>query len=146
MLDEADRVLLVRFDRVDQGRRWWAPVGGGLNPGESHEVALAREITEETGLREFTIGPWIWYREVGFEWQGKNYLQQERFYLVRVRAFEPVGAWADAEERALVGEIRWWTLEAMEASAEVMSPTDLARLLRELIQTGLVLAPREIGV
>lgn len=39
---------------VDQDGQWMLP-GGGVEPGESHEEALVREVDEETGL-DATVG------------------------------------------------------------------------------------------
>ena len=47
VFDEADRLLLAR--RADNGR--WSLISGILDPGEQPAVGLAREITEETGVR-----------------------------------------------------------------------------------------------
>ena len=60
VLDPADRILLVRFDFP--ARSVWAAPGGGLEPGETHEQALARELREEAGLEVVDLGPWIWSR------------------------------------------------------------------------------------
>ena len=48
--DGADRILLVR--QIDSG--WWGVPGGAIEPGESPEQAVAREMAEETGV---TIAP-----------------------------------------------------------------------------------------
>ena len=45
--DARGRVLLVR--RADDGR--WAMPGGWVDPGETPEQAVVREVAEETGLR-----------------------------------------------------------------------------------------------
>jgi 8-oxo-dGTP diphosphatase len=45
--DALGRVLLVR--RADDGR--WAMPGGWVDPGETPEQAVVREVAEETGLR-----------------------------------------------------------------------------------------------
>ena len=45
--DARGRVLLVR--RADDGR--WAMPGGWVDPGETPEQAVVREVWEETGLR-----------------------------------------------------------------------------------------------
>ena len=45
--DARGRVLLVR--RADDGR--WAMPGGWVDPGETPERAVVREVAEETGLR-----------------------------------------------------------------------------------------------
>src|SRR5690606_17618023 len=46
--DEQDRVLLARWT---EGRRVaWTMTGGGLEDGEAPEVAMRRELREETGF------------------------------------------------------------------------------------------------
>ena len=61
VVDEDERVLLVRFDLV-RGGHVWATVGGGLEPGEAHEDAARRELREEVGLEGVDLGPCIWTR------------------------------------------------------------------------------------
>jgi len=47
--DEGGRLLLVRRGRPPATGRWSLP-GGRIEPGETPEQALAREVAEETGL------------------------------------------------------------------------------------------------
>lgn len=48
--DDAGRLLLVRRGRAPAVGRWSLP-GGRVEPGETPESALVREVAEETGLR-----------------------------------------------------------------------------------------------
>src|SRR5688572_29701526 len=53
-----DQLLMVKHQFGD--RDFWAPPGGGLEFGESLEIALKREFLEETGLsirsQQFAFG------------------------------------------------------------------------------------------
>lgn len=51
LIDDRGRVLLVQFEN-GRGERWWAAPGGGVDPGETIEQALAREAEEELGLSD----------------------------------------------------------------------------------------------
>jgi len=136
VLDPAGSVLLVRFDFGD--RVVWATPGGGIEPEESDERALRRELEEEAGLVEFDLGPLVWTRthEVplgGGRWDG----QTERYYLVRTAPFEPQPrlTWQQLREEGMTA-IRWWTLGELEAAEVAFAPRRLPLLVRELILRG----------
>lgn len=145
VLDPADRILLVRFQWPDKSV--WAPPGGGIESGETAEHAIVRELAEESGLREFELGPCIWTREHWFAdmhgWGG----QAERIHLVRTDAFEPAPEWSP-EQLASEGivEQRWWTLEELEASETIFAPRRLADLLRDLLEHRPPPEPFDVGV
>ena len=58
IFDDAGRLLLIKRGQEPALGRWSVP-GGRVEPGESHKVAVIREVLEETGLDMTVI------REIG---------------------------------------------------------------------------------
>lgn len=143
-------VLLVRFEFPT--RTVWALPGGGLDPGETHLDALARELIEEVGLHDPVVGAHVWNREhiIAFEnglWDG----QQDRFYLVEAaERFEPTPALSWEQLRAeRLHELRWWHLDDIERASrdEVwFAPRALGSHLRSLVTHGPPATPIDAGV
>ena len=55
--DRDARLLLIRRGH-DPGAGLWSLPGGHVEPGETDEAAVVREVAEETGL-DVTAGPWV---------------------------------------------------------------------------------------
>ena len=143
VLDPADRVMLVCAD--DELGVWWTTPGGGVEPGETDQQALARELVEELGLHDFELGPLIWTREHRLVKPRRWDKQTERHYLVRTDAFEPapaLGAEALAAEGAT--DARWFTLE--EVRGLITGPRRLADLVNDLLRNGPPTVPIDAGV
>ncbi len=146
VLDPDDRTVLVHFDFGH--RSVWATPGGGIQPGESDEDALRRELAEELGLEDPELGPRVWVREHIFQAPlGRYDGQRERYYLVRTGRFEPKPHLSPEQLRAeyVVG-VRWWTIDEIEASGEAFAPTRLGELLRALLADGPPDEPIDVGV
>jgi double-stranded uracil-DNA glycosylase len=113
------RTLLLRYG--NEYDEWWIPPGGGVEPGESDEGALRRELREEIGLEEYEIGRLLWEKERFFLLEPGYGGQRNRNYLVRVPYFEAVVV-SEAEEA------RWFTLAEIQQLRT--GPYDTAELLR----------------
>ncbi len=132
-----DAVLLVRgFDpaRPDAGT-WWQTPGGGIEDGESLEAAAVREILEETGLALTApaLGPVVAERWTEFEFDGVSFRQEEWFFAVHVRRFEPSSDhWDPVEQRSLL-EHRWWSADELDATSDTVYPREIGEVVRALL-------------
>jgi len=139
LLDDADRVLLIRGHDVDQPERsWWFTVGGGIDPGEDARSAAVREVREETGLvLEPTelVGP-VFTRSAVFDFFAESCRQDEEIFLARVVVRDDAmlsrDGWTDLELDVL-DELRWWELDALRRVTEEVFPQGLADLVRGLL-------------
>jgi 8-oxo-dGTP pyrophosphatase MutT (NUDIX family) len=140
LVDRAGRALLLHGgDPARPGMRWWFTPGGGLEPGESTVEAAARELFEETGLRvadPADLGAPIRHEQTEFSYNGRDYVQTQDFFLLRVADWQVDTAGMDEEEQLTIIEHRWWSAAEIEASDELIYPADLAALLRSRLADG----------
>lgn len=148
LIDPADRVLLLAFRRPEgegDDEQFWITVGGGIDPGENLEEAIRREVFEEVGLADFDLGPVVWTRREVFRWIDEDIDQSETIFLAQVEAFEPHADSHTDIELEWVREMRWWTLDELDASTETFYPTQLRRYYRQLIEQGPPPEPIDVG-
>jgi isopenicillin N synthase-like dioxygenase/ADP-ribose pyrophosphatase YjhB (NUDIX family) len=127
VMDEGGRLLLVRRANPPAQGLWSIP-GGRVEPGESHEQAVVRELAEETGLLGAVE------REVGTVERdapdGRTYVIRD--FLVSVDDVGPARAGDDA------ADLRWFS------PAELSDAQTSPGLVTALRDWGLLpLAPRE---
>lgn len=138
LLDADNRILLMkgRLPGAPAAQAVWFTLGGGMEPGETPGQTAAREVREETGFDDVTIGEvlfraeWIHHRS-----GGEPLLFKETFLLGRCGGGEPSRAGWLAHEQSLVDDMRWWTLAALAACDEPVAPPDLVARLSELLAT-----------
>jgi len=147
LLDPQDRLLLMNGSLPvgPRGRPAWFTVGGGAEPGETVEEAAAREIVEETGFLDFELGPVVWRREGALPLLGETVWMDEHYLLARTPGGDPVRHGWQADERALIDDIRWWTLAELSATDEPVFPPGLADLLPDILAGKLPDPPRVIA-
>lgn len=131
LLDEDDRVLLIRFQIKRQGGDvvFWATPGGGLEGDEQPLAGARRELMEELGLELPLSGP-IHEAAAVFEHEGAPLENTDVFFLARCKASAPRLDGIDEAERRAMREIRWWSADAIAASAEAIFPEGLAEVVR----------------
>jgi 8-oxo-dGTP pyrophosphatase MutT (NUDIX family) len=140
-------VLLIKGRDPAQPERgtWWLTPGGGIEDGESLEVAVTREILEETGLvvAPDRVGAVVATRVAHFEFDARMFRQHESFFALLVAPFTPTAlGWDDLERRELITH-RWWTLDELIATNEVVYPSELAQLMHAVLD-GRIESPMQL--
>jgi 8-oxo-dGTP pyrophosphatase MutT (NUDIX family) len=146
VMDADNCVLMVRL--VFPHGAFWVLPGGGIDDGEDHMEALHRELLEETGLVDASIGEPVWKRihhfqlidTSGVEWSG----QTETVYMVRTERFAPAPSFTEEQLRAEnLHSHRWWSIQELLAynGDDKFTPRDIASFLHLIIHEGIPEVP-----
>lgn len=140
VLDPADRLLLIAYESVidvDSSRpglrKFWFTPGGGLDPGETHEVALVRELEEEIGRSNCALGPWVALRNTPFYFFRQPKFLRERYYVVRLDSdVIDTTRLAETEDSPIL-DVRWWTMDDLETTADIVDPRGVGDLVKSVL-------------
>ncbi len=81
-----------------------------------------------------------------FEFYGEHLDVREKWFFARVPHFEISTVGFTEGEREFVQEHRWWPVPELEATKDVLTPKNLAELLRDLLERGLPPEPMTIPI
>lgn len=136
VFDPSDRILLISAsdpaDRSSSG--WWEIPGGGVDPGEATSDTAARELWEEAGIRDATIGPVVWTQSVQFDFGGWHFDQDEWIHLARCDGHTSGPGGLEALEALAFDDQRWWTADEILESGPRTIPYRLAEFLPALLE------------
>ena len=142
LINDADEVLLMRGDDPNitdlNGKPrgpFWFLIGGGAEPAESVQETALREIFEETGIPKeaITLGPVVWYNALKFNFHGVPTHLQQKFLVARTTEISISFAHFTEQEKRVIQEVAWFSLEKMKKWPEVIFPTTLLEHLPDII-------------
>ncbi len=122
LITRQDRVLLLRM--VEDDLEYWAPPGGGLEPGETLPAAAAREAREEAGI-EVIVGPLLYVHDFINPEDGCHKVE---VYFRATPAGDLTPATTPRRDPRIL-EARWIALEAVRDL--VLFPPEFSEMLPE---------------
>ncbi|NGX54553.1 MAG: RNA pyrophosphohydrolase [Chlamydiae bacterium] len=155
LLNEKKQLLLMCADdptttTVD-GKyhgRFWFPIGGKIEPGESLEEAALRELFEETGLapEEVELGPIVWFGEFDLVLSGTPTRLKQRFIVAKTRQNSVSLSNLTQEEQAVIQKTAWFSLEEIKNCPDVIYPVLLPQYLPDILSGNYPAQPLEIDL
>ena len=143
LVDDHERVLLARLlddgAVVVQGQSpeatYWVTVGGGVEPGETLADTARREVFEETGIADFTLGPEVYLRRLELDLRDEPIVSVEHFFAGWVSSAEASLDNLDPLEQGVLVEHRWWTHDELTepGRTETIYPRSIARVAADAI-------------
>ncbi|MCU1461569.1 MAG: hypothetical protein JWO37_1644 [Acidimicrobiales bacterium] len=148
LLDDDGRVFLQHAkDPMDHTKDpWWELPGGGIHHGETTGDAAGRELYEETGIKDFEMGPVVWKRHTTFTFGGWHFDQDELIHVAWLRGpavYQPTGL--EMLEAAAFLEPRWWTVDELLVSTVQLWPSRMRDHLPSLVAGEMPAEPIDVG-
>jgi 8-oxo-dGTP pyrophosphatase MutT (NUDIX family) len=127
LFDSQRRILLMkgRLPGDPAAPGVWFTIGGGVEPGETLAEAAAREIFEETGFLDATLGPLAWFEEVVLSDRVGPLLFKNHYLIARCAGGTPSREGWRTLEREFIDDMRWWRLHELAKCQEPIFPPDL---------------------
>lgn len=115
--------------------KFWFPIGGEIEDGETVEQAAIREIYEETGIekKDIELKSIVWFGEFDLILSGVKTRIKEKFIVAKTKNNNVFLNHLDEWEKKVVKEIRWFSIDKIKNSKEVIFPVLLYKYLPDII-------------
>jgi len=134
---ERESILLMQMQFPWNSHPVWIAPGGGLQAGESTRAALLRELAEEVGRADLTIGTFLFERTFDIHGHERIVRQHETYFLVPCERFMPAPRALELDERSYFRGFEWWPLAEVAKDPSVAAGPDiLASIERTDAKTG----------
>ena len=147
VFDPAGRLLLIEYrcvrpEPLARGiASFWFMPGGGLEVGETHEQACARELQEEIGVSGAAIGPLVATCDGPFHLFETSRDARERYFVVRLDDDRiDTALLAETEQNPVIGT-RWFTQAELAGTRAHIEPAGLPALAASIVRGDLPSSP-----
>src|ERR1700688_587365 len=134
LLNQKNELLLMKADDPKTTSTsghyngpFWFSIGGAIEPGESVENAVLREIFEETGIEKkyITLGPIVWKGEFDLVLYGVLTRLKQRFMVAKTSLNKVTLANLTIQEKLVIKELHWFSLDDIKKTKELIYPMSL---------------------
>lgn len=133
VISPAQNLLLFRFVHKNgalAGQDYWATPGGGVEDGETFQLAAVRELREETGIEIHTVGDPVARRDFALQLpSGETVRSIEQYYIVRADSERLSRAQWTAQEVEVMADHHWWSAKELRSTEATVWPQDLVDVL-----------------
>jgi 8-oxo-dGTP pyrophosphatase MutT (NUDIX family) len=114
--------------------KFWITPGGGVEPDESIEAAVHRELFEETGLVIADLGVPVYYREKLLEHGSGRMLGKEHLFFVRLTEPDMISTagYTELEQRDMHTHHRW-SIDNLETTTGTVYLEGFQAIVRRLL-------------
>jgi 8-oxo-dGTP pyrophosphatase MutT (NUDIX family) len=148
ILNKGNEIFLFQysFDYFADGNVVWITPGGGLEEGESFEMALKRELYEELGIQYNQNYRQIYYRSPVYCLKNGEKIQcEERFFLVYLDVEKiKFNYWTENEQKRMRCG-KWWSVDEIKQSDDEFFTRDIIDIMNNLALGNIPLVPYEIA-
>jgi len=133
VVSPSQNVLLFRFLHKEgalAGDDYWATPGGGLEDGETFQIAAIRELREETGIKVSAVGEPLANRRFPMRMpSGEMVISVEQYFVVQAPAQNLSRDEWTAHETQVMADHRWWSAHELKSTEETVWPESIVTML-----------------